>query len=152
MTQRVFRSVPDLEAAVGEELGPTDWVEITQDTVDGFADLTGDHQWIHVDVDRARTSPFGGTIAHGYLTLSMLPSFSTSLYSIKAGTARLNYGLEKVRFPASVLVGSKVRATATIKQIRQVSAGTQVRVGWTVEADGVARPVCVAESITLVVP
>lgn len=152
MTQRVFRSVPDLEAAVGEELGPTEWVEITQDTVDGFADLTGDHQWIHVDVDRARTSPFGGTIAHGYLTLSMLPSFSTSLYSIEAGTARLNYGLEKVRFPASVPVGSKIRASATIKQVRQVPAGTQVHVGWTVEAEGVARPVCVAESITLVVP
>ena len=152
MTQRVFRSVPDLEAAVGEELGPTDWVEITQDTVDGFADLTGDHQWIHVDANRARTSSFGGTIAHGYLTLSMLPSFSTSLYSIEVGTARLNYGLEKVRFPASVPVGSKIRASATIKQVRPVPAGTQVIVSWLVEAEGVVRPVCVAESITLVVP
>ena len=152
MANRVFRSVEDLESAVGEELGTTDWVEISQQTVDGFADLTGDHQWIHVDVERARASSFGGTIAHGYLTLSMLPAFGAELYAIEAGSARLNYGLEKVRFPAPVPVGAKVRASATLKQVRGVPAGTQVLVSWAVEAQDASRPVCVAESITLVLP
>ena len=151
MAQRVFSSVADLEAAVGQELGTTDWVEISQDMVNKFADLTGDHQWIHVDVERARASAFGGTIVHGYFTLAMLPSFAASLYRVEAGSARLNYGLEKVRFPAPVPVGAKVRARPTIKQVRPVSAGTQVVVSWVVEAEGGSRPVCVAESITLVV-
>jgi acyl dehydratase len=152
MAPRHFGSVQELSAAVGEELGTSDWVEVSQDIVDGFADLTGDHQWIHVDVERARASSFGGTIAHGYLTLSMLPAFAAQLYSIDAGSARLNYGLEKVRFPASVPVGSKIRATARIKHVRPVPAGTQVLVDWTVEAQDVAQPVAVAESITLVLP
>ncbi|OIJ25636.1 MaoC family dehydratase [Nocardioides luteus] len=149
---RTFTSVEAIEAAVGEELGTTDWVQITQDRVDRFAELTGDHQWIHVDVERATASSFGGTIAHGYLTLSMLPAFSTQLYTIEAGSARLNYGLEKARFPAPVKVGAKIRATPRIKEVRPVPAGTKVVVAWTVEAEGVERPVCVAESITLVLP
>jgi acyl dehydratase len=152
MAPRVLASVAEIEAAVGEELGTTDWVQVTQDRVNGFADVTDDHQWIHVDVDRAAASSFGGTIAHGYLTLSMLPGFSRQLYALEAGSARLNYGLEKVRFPAPVPVGAKIRATPTITEVRAVPAGTQVVVGWSVEAEGVARPVCVAESITLVVP
>jgi acyl dehydratase len=120
--------------------------------VDQFAELTGDHQWIHVDVVRARRSQFGGTIAHGYLTLSMLPAFAGALYAIEAGSARLNYGLERVRFPASVPVGSKLRGTPTLKEVRRAPTGTQVVVSWVVEAQGVVRPVCVAETITLVVP
>ncbi|MFE6509117.1 MaoC family dehydratase [Nocardioides sp. NPDC057767] len=149
---RTFTSVEAIQAAVGEELGTTDWVQITQERVDRFAELTGDLQWIHVDVERATASSFGGTIAHGYLTLSMLPGFSGELYTIEAGSARLNYGLEKVRFPAPVRVGSKIRATPRIKEVREVPAGTQVVVTWTVEAEGAERPVCVAESITLVLP
>ncbi|MEU6134849.1 MaoC family dehydratase [Nocardioides sp. NPDC047086] len=149
---RRFTSVEEIEAAVGDELGTTDWVQITQDRVDRFAELTGDQQWIHVDVERATASSFGGTIAHGYLTLSMLPAFAGELYTIEAGSARLNYGLEKVRFPAPVKVGSKIRATPRIKEIRAVPAGTQVLVAWTVEAEGAERPVCAAESITLVLP
>ncbi|MDO5697980.1 MAG: MaoC family dehydratase [Dermatophilus congolensis] len=151
MSKKVFSSIAELEAAVGEPIGTTEWMTIDQQKVNGFADITGDHQWIHVDVERAASSPFGGTIVHGFLTLSMLPVFSTSLFSIEAGTARLNYGLEKVRFPAPVPVGSRVRATPTFKEVRKVNAGTQVLTSWTVEAEGVSRPVCVAEMITLVV-
>ena len=149
---RTFTSIEAIEEAVGEELGTTDWAQITQERVDRFAELTGDHQWIHVDVERATASSFGGTIAHGYLTLSMLPAFSTELYTIEAGSARLNYGLEKVRFPAPVKVGAKIRATPRIKEVRPVPAGTQMVVAWTVAAEGSERPVCIAESITLVLP
>ncbi|MEU0265984.1 MaoC family dehydratase [Nocardioides sp. NPDC006303] len=149
---RTFTSIAAIEAAVGEELGTTDWVQMTQERVDRFAELSGDQQWIHVDVERATASSFGGTIAHGYLTLSMLPAFAAELYTIDTGSARLNYGLEKVRFPAPVKVGTKIRATPRIKEVRAVPAGTQVLVGWTVEAEGTERPVCVAESITLVLP
>ena len=149
---RTFTSIAAIEAAVGEELGTTDWVQITQERVDRFAELTGDQQWIHVDVERATASSFGGTIAHGYLTLSMLPAFAAELYTIDTGSARLNYGLEKARFPAPVKVGTKIRATPRIKEVRPVPAGTQVLVAWTVEAEGAERPVCVAESITLVLP
>ncbi|MER7606206.1 MaoC family dehydratase [Nocardioides sp. NPDC127503] len=149
---RTFTSIAAIEAAVGDELGTTDWVQITQERVDRFAELSGDQQWIHVDVERAAASSFGGTIAHGYLTLSMLPAFAAELYTIDTGSARLNYGLEKVRFPAPVKVGTKIRATPRIKEVRAVPAGTQVLLGWTVEAEGAERPVCVAESITLVLP
>ena len=152
MPRHVFTSVADLGAAVGTSLGPTAWVEVTQGMVDDFADVTGDHQWIHVDVERAEASPYGGTIAHGYLTLSMLPSFASELYRVTAGSARLNYGLEKVRFPAVLPVGSKVRGSATIKEVRHVAAGTQLFISWIVEAKEASRPVCVAESITLVIP
>ncbi|MEU4450465.1 MaoC family dehydratase [Nocardioides sp. NPDC023903] len=149
---RTFTSIAAIEAAAGDDLGTTDWVQITQEGVDRFAELSGDQQWIHVDVERATASSFGGTIAHGYLTLSMLPAFAAELYTIDTGSARLNYGLEKVRFPAPVKVGTKIRATPRIKEVRAVPAGTQVLVAWTVEAEGAERPVCVAESITLVLP
>ena len=149
---RTFTSIAAIEAAVGEELGTTDWVQMTQERVDRFAELSGDQQWIHIDVERATASAFGGTIAHGYLTLSMLPAFAAELYRIDTGSARLNYGLEKARFPAPVKVGTKIRATPRIKDVRAVPAGTQVLVAWTVEAEGTERPVCVAESITLVLP
>ncbi len=149
---RTFTSIAAIEAAVGDELGTTDWVQITQERVDRFAELSGDQQWIHVDVERATASSFGGTIAHGYLTLSMLPAFAAELYTIDTGSARLNYGLEKVRFPAPVKVGTKIRATPRIKEVRAVPAGTQVLAAWTVQAEGAERPVCVAESITLVLP
>nr|WP_285488259.1 MaoC family dehydratase [Amycolatopsis taiwanensis] len=152
MPPRVFTDIAGIEKAIGEDLGTTDWVTITQPTIDDFADVTGDHQWIHVDVERATASSFGGTIAHGYLTLSMLPAFAAQLYSIETGSARLNYGLGKVRFPAPVPAGSKIRAMPRIKEVRHVPAGDQVVVAWTVEADGADRPVCVAETITLVVP
>lgn len=148
---RVFESVPAIEAAVGEPLGTTDWVAIEQKHVNAFADLTGDHQWIHVDVDRAKDSPFGGTIAHGYLTLAMLPGFGGQLFRIDAGRARLNYGSERVRFPSPLRVGSRIRATPTFVSVAEVPAGTQVKTRWVVESDSSEKPVCVAETITLVV-
>jgi acyl dehydratase len=152
MVARVFTSIDQVEAVVGQSLGTTNWVHIDQAAVDRFADLTRDHQWIHVDTERAAGSVFGGTVAHGYLTLSMLPGFSRQLYSLEAGSARLNYGVDKVRFPAPVPVGSRIRATPTIVGVRGVPAGTQVAVRWVVECQGVERPVCVAETITLVLP
>jgi acyl dehydratase len=152
MAPRVFTSVPEIEAAVGQDLGTTSPVRITQDLVNRFADVTGDQQWIHVDVARAAASSMGGTIAHGYLTLSMIPAFAQQLFALEAGSARLNYGLEKVRFPAPVPVGSSIHGSALIKDVQTVPAGTRVAVAWTVEIAGGTRPVCVAESITLVVP
>lgn len=151
MAELVFRSVEELQATVGEQLGPTEWVEVDQQTVNMFADATGDHQWIHVDPKRAASSPFGSTIVHGHLTLSMIPGFASQLYSIQVGTARLNYGLDKVRFPAPIPVGSKIRATAAIKHLRVEPAGIKLVVIWAISAQGVERPVCVAETITLLV-
>ena len=151
MPPRLFTSIKDLEAAIGEELGPTDWVHVDQQTVNRFADLTNDHQWIHTNPERAASSPFGYTIMHGCLTLSMLPGFASRLYSIQTGTARLNYGLDKVRFLTPVPVGSSIRPTATIKHVQAVRSGIRAAFSWTVEAQNTDRPVCVAESITLIV-
>ena len=152
MNMRIFESLVEIEAAVGEPLGTTDWVAIEQKQVDAFADITGDHQWIHVDVERAKGSPFGGTIAHGYLTLALLPGFGGGLFRIDAGSARLNYGVDKLRFPSPLPVGSRVRATPTFASVTAVPAGTQVKTRWVVEAEGSDKPVCVADAITLVVP
>ncbi|WP_110180345.1 MaoC family dehydratase [Nocardioides solisilvae] len=149
---RVLGSVAEIEAAVGEAMGPTEWVTLDQAAVDAFAELTGDHQWIHVDPERAASSSFGGTIVHGFLTASMLPGFGLRLFRIDAGSARLNYGVDKIRFPAPLRTGTPIRATATFTSVDAVGSGTQVRTSWTVEAEGSERPVCVAETITLVLP
>jgi acyl dehydratase len=149
---RVFTSFDQLSDAVGEDLGTTDWMEITQDRVDAFADATGDHQWIHVDVDRAKEGPFGGTIAHGYLTLSLIPQFTPQLFSLETPGARLNYGVNKVRFPNPVKVGSKIRATAQIAEVSDVPAGVQMVTRYTVEIEGEAKPACVAETVVLLLP
>jgi acyl dehydratase len=149
---RVFTSFDQLTGAVGEDLGTTDWLEITQDRVDAFADATGDHQWIHVDVDRARQGPFGGTIAHGYLTLSLVPQFTPQLFSLETPGARLNYGVNKVRFPHPVKVGSRIRATAQILEVSDVPAGKQMVTRYTVEIEGEAKPACVAETVVLLLP
>lgn len=151
MAPRVFRTIDDIAGAIGEVLGPSPWVVVDQPLVDQFAEVTGDCQWIHVDVERAADSSFGGTIVHGYLTLSLLPAFGQQLYSIEAGSARLNYGLERVRYPAPLPVGRRIRATASVKDVVEARAGAQVTYVWTVEAEGSSRPVCVAESLTLVV-
>ena len=151
MAPRVLSSMTEVEQVVYEPLGTTEWVEIDQDSVDRFAEVTGDHQWIHVDTERAAESAYGGTIAHGYLTLAKLPAFAATLYRLDAGASRLNYGVNKVRFPAPVPVGSRIRATPTIVGIREVPAGDQVTVRWVVECDQASRPVCVAETLTLVV-
>ncbi|MCX4232510.1 MaoC family dehydratase [Streptomyces sp. NPDC020707] len=145
---RIFASADELKAAVGEQLGYSDWVEIDQKRIDLFADATGDHQWIHVDAPRAAAGPFGTTIAHGYLTLSLLPLFGPQLIAVEGVKMGVNYGTNKVRFPAPVPVGSRLRATARIAAVDEVAGGVQVSVGFTVEREGGEKPVCVAESVS----
>lgn len=146
---RTFTSFDQLADAVGEDLGTTEWLEVTQERVDAFADATDDHQWIHVDVERAGQGPFGGTIAHGYLTLSLVPRFNAELFSIDTPGATLNYGVNKVRFPNPVKVGSRIRATAKIVAVTDVPAGRQLVVRCTVENEGQTKPACVAETLAL---
>jgi acyl dehydratase len=146
---RTFTEVAQLEAAVGEELGTSDWFEIDQDRVNLFADATDDHQWIHVDQERATAGPFGGTIAHGYMTVSLIPALSKTIFSVETDGPRLNYGLNKVRFPNPVKVGSRVRAHATLAELTDVPAGKQLVVRYTIEIDGEAKPACVAETVVL---
>jgi acyl dehydratase len=141
-------TLAELPGLKGSELGTSDWVEVTQKRVNLFADATGDHQWIHVDVERAtRESPFGGPIAHGYLTLSLLiPMWSQVLNVTDVGMA-VNYGLNKVRFPAPVPVGSKLRLTATLKDVEEVAGGLQITATAVIEREGGDKPVCIAEPV-----
>ncbi|MFB7633354.1 MaoC family dehydratase [Streptomyces sp. NPDC056149] len=145
---RVFGSVEELRAAVGEELGPSDWLEIDQRRIDLFADATGDHQWIHVDQEKAAAGPFGTTIAHGYLTLSLLPVLVPQLLRVDNVKMGINYGTNKVRFPAPVPVGSRLRARATVAEVAEVTGGVQLTTVVTVEREGGEKPVCVAESVS----
>ncbi|MFE1287926.1 MaoC family dehydratase [Streptomyces sp. NPDC058751] len=145
---RTFATVEELRGAVGEQLGHTDWVEIEQKRIDLFAEATGDHQWIHVDPEMAATGPFGTTIAHGYLTLSLLPLFGPQLINVEGVKMGVNYGTNKVRFPAPVPVGSRLRATGTITAVEDVPGGVQVSLAFTVEREGGDKPVCVAESVS----
>ncbi|MFH8368166.1 MaoC family dehydratase [Streptomyces sp. NPDC018031] len=144
----IFHSLDDLRAAVGRELGPTDWLDVDQRRIDLFAEATGDHQWIHVDPVRAADGPFGATIAHGYLTLSLLPLFTPQLIRVEGVRMGVNYGVNKVRFPAPVPVGSRLRATAQITEVTEVKGGVQLATGVTVEREGGEKPVCVAESVS----
>lgn len=148
---RLIASSTEALALVGEPLGPSDGVLIDQSRIDAFADATNDHQWIHVDAERAASGVFGATIGHGYLTLALLPYFSSRIYKLDFGSARVNYGTNTVRFPSPVLAGSVLTATATIAEVRTDRQGTFLRVGYTVTADGAAKPACVAETITLVI-
>ncbi|WFB10323.1 MaoC family dehydratase [Streptomyces sp. LX-29] len=145
---RIFTSVEELRSAVGTEFGPTEWLEIDQRRIDRFAEATDDHQWIHVDPERAAAGPFGSTIAHGYLTLSLLPWFMPRLLRVDGVRMGINYGVNKVRFPAPVPVGSRLRATARIAEVTDVTDGVQLTTRVTVERDGGEKPVCVAESVT----
>ncbi|HNA98084.1 MAG TPA: MaoC family dehydratase [Marmoricola sp.] len=149
---RKFTTFAELESAAGQEIGTSDWVEITQQQVNTFAEATGDHQWIHVDVERARSGPFGGTIAHGYLTLAMIPGLSDSVMALDTPGARLNYGVNKVRFPNPVRVGSRVRAQVSIKEVSDLAGGKQLTLGYVIEIEGEAKPACVAETVVLLLP
>jgi len=144
----VFERPSDLLAAVGTDLGTTDWLEITQERVDTFADATGDHQWIHVDPERAKDGPFGGTIAHGYLTLSLVNIFLPDLLEVRNVSMGVNYGTDKTRFPAPVPVGSRIRGRAELSGAEEVKGGVQARVTVTVEIEGNDRPACVVETIS----
>jgi acyl dehydratase len=146
---RVFADLAEFVAAKGEHLGYSEWHEITQDQVNMFADATGDHQWIHVDLERAAAGPFGGPIAHGYLTLSLIPMLGSQIYQVNGLKMGINYGANKVRFPNPVRVGSRVRAGAEVVSITEMAQGTQAVVKYTVEIDGQPKPACVAETVVL---
>jgi acyl dehydratase len=131
----------------GDRFGPSSWIEVTQEKIDRFADATGDHQWIHVDPERARSGPFGTTIAHGYFTLSLLPAASNEVIPRDGGRIGINYGVNRVRFPAPVPVGSRVRVTFEAKQVEEIEGGRQATYLATVEREGGEKPVCVAEVV-----
>lgn len=146
---REIASLAELKALVGQEVAVSDWVEISQERVNQFAEATGDHQWIHLDVERCkRESPFGGPIAHGYLTLSLLPMLMQSSVRMSDVRMGVNYGLNKVRFPAPVPVGSRVRSRTTVVSVEDIEGGAQVTWLVTIEREGSDKPVCVAESIS----
>jgi acyl dehydratase len=149
---RVLDDLDELASLKGEELGTSDWLEIDQDRVDRFADATGDHQWIHVDVERAASGPFGGTIAHGYLTLSLVPFLGGQVFSLQTPGARLNYGVNKVRFPTPVRVGSRIRSRVVMGEVSDIPAGKQLTVRHTIEVEGQQKPACVAETVVLLLP
>jgi acyl dehydratase len=140
----------ELKDAEGKVLGTSDWHEVTQQDIDAFADVTGDHQWIHVDVERAKETPFGGTIAHGYYTLSLVPMLSRQVFAMEGFTFALNYGLNRVRFPAPLPVGSRVRVTAKVANVEDIPGGAQTTMEMTVEREGGDKPVCVAETLVRV--
>jgi acyl dehydratase len=148
---QTFTGVDEVVHAVGTQLGETEWLEITQEQVNQFAEATGDHQWIHVDVARAAKGPYGGTIAHGYLTLSLIARFGEELFSVEGVTAKLNYGVNKVRFPTPVPVGRRIRASATIAGAQETPAGVQVSLQWVIELENSTKPACVVETVVLLV-
>ena len=147
---RTITGLDELKQAEGEELGASDWHEVTQKDIDAFADATGDHQWIHVDPERAKDTPFGGTIAHGYYTLSLAPMLGEEAYKMDGFAFALNYGLNKVRFPAPVLVDSKVRMRAKLAELEEIPGGAQMIMELTFEREGGEKPVCVAQTVVRV--
>ncbi|WP_280295460.1 MaoC family dehydratase [Nocardia abscessus] len=148
---RVFATLDELTAAVGDVVGVTDWLTITQQQIDRFAEATGDHQWIHTDPQRAARGPFGATIAHGYLTLSLIPYFSERLFSMEGARMGVNYGTGKVRFPAPVPVGSRLRDRAELLDVSELPDGARLTMRHTIEIEGAPKPACVAEILALVV-
>jgi len=146
---RTFTTLEDVVAAAGQEIGTSEWLEIDQARIDAFADATLDHQWIHVDVDAAGKGPFGTTIAHGFLTLSLLPHFASEVFRLETPGARLNYGLDKVRFPSPVPVDSRLRSHVRFGEVRDLAAGKQLVVEHTVEIEGHDKPACVAAHVVL---
>lgn len=149
---RVFANLDELRAAVGEHLGAGEWHTIGQDQVNLFADATGDHQWIHVDPERAKAGPFGAPIAHGYLTLSLLPALMKEVYRVEGLKMGVNYGSDRVRFPTPVPVGSRVRASVELLDVVDTAQGTRATVRAKIEIEGQDKPACVADSLSLMVP
>ena len=148
---QTFTDLDSLRAAKGSVLGTSDWHQITQQQVDLFAEATDDHQWIHVDPERAAHGPFGGTIAHGFLTLSILPALNRNLWNVEGVKLAVNYGLDKVRFPAPVKVGSRVRSHAELVDVVDTPQGVRITIRSTVEVEGQDKPACVAEQLALLV-
>ncbi|MEV4733278.1 MaoC family dehydratase [Saccharopolyspora sp. NPDC049426] len=147
---KVFTSKEEILAAQGEELGTSEWLTITQEQVNTFADATHDHQWIHVDIEKAEQGPFGGPIAHGFLTLSLLPKLNSETFRVDNAKMGINYGLNKVRFPSPVPVGARVRATTELISATEIEGGLQLAVKATVEIEGAGKPACVAEFLSRV--
>ena len=148
----VFPDVDALLHATGTHLGHSDWVTIDQSRIDLFADATGDHQWIHVDEARAKAGPFGTTIAHGYLTLSMTNLFLPQLITVENISMGINYGVNKVRFPSPLPVGSRIRSHVVMGEVTDLPAGKQLTLRHTIEIEGTAKPACVAETVVLLLP
>lgn len=144
----VFAHPDQLLNAVGADLGSSEWVTIDQDRIDGFADATGDHQWIHVDPEAAAAGPFGATIAHGYLTLALTNQFLPEIVRVEGASMGINYGANKVRFPQPVVVGSRVRGRAALTAAEEITGGVQVIITITVEIDGFDKPACIVESVS----
>jgi acyl dehydratase len=144
----VYPSLASLQGLVGQDVGFSDWIAVDQARIDRFADATDDHQWIHVDAERARQGPFCATIAHGYLTLSLLPAFFDTAFRIDGLRMSINYGLNRVRFPAPVPVGSRLRARFRLLAYEPLDGGAQLVVEATIEREGSDRPVCVAETVS----
>ncbi|MFS7873481.1 MaoC family dehydratase [Streptomyces asiaticus] len=138
----------ELKKLADADLGTSEWIEVTQDRIDTFADATGDHQWIHTDPERAAQGPFGAPIAHGYLTLSLFIPLFTQLLDVRGVTTKVNYGLDKVRFPAPVKVGSRIRLVARLTSVEDVPGGVQITVDGTIEVEGGAKPAAVVRSLS----
>ena len=147
---RTITGLDELRSAEGDVLGTSEWHEVTQDDIDTFADITGDHQWIHVDPERARETPFGGTIAHGYYTLSLAPKLTDEVLKMEGFAFAVNYGLNKVRFPAPLPVGGKVRMRGRLANLEDIPGGAQMTMELTFEREGGDKPVCVAETLARV--
>ena len=146
---KILHGLADLEKAVGQEIGPTEWFMIDQARVNGFADDTEDHQWIHVDPERAKAGPFGGPVAHGFLTLSLLPYLMGELSRVEGVRMGVNYGLDRVRFPSPVLVGRRIRARATVTSLDKIAGdAVQMVTLVTIEVEGSEKPACVAEMVS----
>ena len=148
MPQTVLAGVEEVSAAVGRHLGYSDWIEVSQARIDEFADATGDHQWIHVDVARAASGPFGGPIAHGYLTLALSNFFLPQIVDVQGFSAGVNYGVDRVRFPAPVPAGSRVRGGAELLAASPITGGVQTTMRVTVEIEGTEKPACVIDAIS----
>jgi acyl dehydratase len=148
MAQTVLDGVDAVLAAAGTHLGYSDWLEITQDRIDGFAEATGDHKWIHVDPEKAKDGPFGTTIAHGYLTLSLSNYFLPQIVEVQGISMGINYGVDKVRFPTPVPVGSRIRAGAELLAVQEIEGGVQATTRVTIELEGAPKPACVIESLS----
>ena len=149
---KIFAKPADLVGAEGTQLGPTDWLVIDQDRVNGFAEVTGDHQWIHVDVERAKQGPFGGTIAHGYLTMSLVNYFLPHLIEVQGFAHAVNVGADRLRFLAPVKVGSRIRGVGEIVGVEEVKGAIQSIVRVTVEIEGADKPACVVDTISRYFP
>ncbi|MDV7089940.1 MAG: MaoC family dehydratase [Comamonadaceae bacterium] len=149
---RVFDGIADLEKAAGTHLGHSEWHTVNQDQIDAFAAATGDHQWIHVDPSKAAEGPFGSTVAHGFLTLSLVPMLTWQVYKVEGVTMSVNYGADKLRFPSPVPVGSRVRAGVELTSVTPNKLGYQVATRVTIERDGGDKPACVVDMLAVVVP